>query len=132
MEGPQTAPDVCSSVKAASEEIENNVYSASTKAASQVAGTGVPQIPYHSLLEIGKIFLEGQKKYGLDNWLKGVGDSQYQKERYEHALIHLMKYKEGDTSEAHLAKVAWFCVTQLELERRENSPIKNVCSTYDT
>lgn len=49
----------------------------------------------------------------------GVGDKAYQEERLEHAMLHLLKWKEGDRSEAHLAKVAWFCVTQLELERLE-------------
>lgn len=73
-------------------------------------------IPWYSIQRIGKIFVEGLR-YGRDNWKKGVHDAEYQEERWEHAMVHLIKYKEGDTTEDHLAKVAWFCVTQMELMR---------------
>ena len=88
------------------------------RAKSDIVGTGLTLIPWYSILAIGKIFIEGLR-YGRDNWKKGVGDLQYQEERLEHAMLHLIKWKEGDRTEAHLAKVAWFCVTQLELERLE-------------
>lgn len=90
----------------------------SAKAKSDVVGVGLVLIPWYSILAIGKIFIEGLR-YGRDNWKNGVGDKTYQEERLEHAMLHLLKWKEGDRSEAHLAKVAWFCVTQLELERLE-------------
>ena len=80
--------------------------------------TGLTLIPWYSILAIGKIFVEGLR-YGKNNWKNGVGDKDYQEERLEHALTHFALWKEGDRSEAHLAKVAWFCVTQLELERLE-------------
>lgn len=88
------------------------------KAKTDKVSTGMALIPWHSILAIGKIFVEGLR-YGKDNWKKGVGDKEYQEERLEHALTHFALWKEGDRSEAHLAKVAWFCVTQLELERLE-------------
>lgn len=88
------------------------------KAKTDKVGTGLILIPLYSLLALGKIFLEGLR-YGKDNWKKGINDKEYQEERLEHALLHIIKYKEGDRSEAHLAKVAWFCFTQLELERLE-------------
>jgi hypothetical protein len=91
----------------------------SEKAKTDKVGTGLTMVPMYSVLEIGKIFVEGLR-YGKDNWKKGVNDPDFQEERLEHALLHLMKWKEGDRSEAHLAKVAWFCVVQLELERLEN------------
>lgn len=90
-----------------------------SKAASDKVGTGLLLIPLYSLLAIGKIFIEGLR-YGKDNWKKGVHDKEYQEERLEHALLHLIKYKEGDRTETHLAKIAWFCFTQIELERLEN------------
>lgn len=92
-----------------------------SKANTEQLSLGLDQIPYSSLKEIGRIFLEGEKKYGKDNWKKGVGDKEYQTERWNHALNHLMLYKEGDTSEKHLAKVAWYCVTQLWLESNETN-----------
>jgi hypothetical protein len=102
-----------------------------TKAKSDKVNTGLSLIPFHSLFALGKIFVEGLR-YGKDNWKKGVGDKEYQEERLEHALTHLALWKEGDRSEAHLAKVAWFCFTQLELERLEtiqSSPIYEQSNT---
>ena len=84
-------------------------------AKSDIVGTGLVMIPWYSILAIGRVFIEGLR-YGRDNWKNGVGDKAYQEERLEHAMLHLLKWKE---TEAHLAKVAWFCVTQLELERLE-------------
>jgi hypothetical protein len=84
-------------------------------------GLALDQIPYSSLKAISDIFKEGEKKYGKDNWKKGVNDKDYQIERWNHAVNHLMLFKEGDTSEKHLAKVAWFCITQLWLEQEEKS-----------
>ena len=91
------------------------------KAATDKVGTGLILIPFYSILRIGGIFIEGLR-YGKDNWKKGVNDKEYQEERLEHAMLHLIKWKEGDRTEDHLAKVAWFCVTQMELERLEVKP----------
>lgn len=96
---------------------------AAQAAKSDVVGTGLVLIPWYSILAIGKIFIEGLR-YGRDNWKNGVGDNGYQEERLEHAMLHLLKWKEGDRTEEHLAKVAWFCVTQLELERLEEEKAK--------
>jgi len=90
----------------------------SEKAKTDKSNTGLVLIPFYSILRIGRIFVEGLR-YGRDNWKKGVGDQEFQEERLEHALLHLIKWKEGDRTEDHLAKVAWFCVTQMELERLE-------------
>jgi hypothetical protein len=95
------------------------------------AGSITPQpmmslmdIPYYSLLAISEQFQEGEKgKYGRNNWKKGVCDPEYQRKRNANAIRHLMLWSNGDRSENHLAKVAWFCVTQLELERLERIQI---------
>ena len=105
-------------LKSVSPEIGEKFLKCS-KAASDKVGTGLVLIPLYSLLNLGKIFIEGLR-YGRDNWKKGVNDKEYQEERLEHAILHLIKYKEGDRSEEHLAKVSWFCFTQLDLERLEN------------
>jgi len=89
-----------------------------SKAATDKLGLGLVMVPLYSVFRIGKIFIEGLR-YGRDNWKKGVHDKEYQEERLEHALRHLFLWKEGDRQEDHLAKVAWFCVTQMELERLE-------------
>lgn len=90
----------------------------SVKAKTDKVGSGLVLIPFYSILRLGKIFVEGLR-YGRDNWKKGVGDKEYQEERLEHALLHFIKWKEGDRTEDHLAKVSWFCITQMELERLE-------------
>lgn len=87
---------------------------------TDVLGLGLTLIPFHPLYRIGKIFIEGLR-YGKDNWKKGVNNSDYQEERLEHAMNHLFLWKEGDRTEDHLAKVAWFCLTQMDLERMEKN-----------
>lgn len=91
------------------------------KAATDRVEAGLVLIPFYSVLRLGKIFVEGLR-YGKDNWKKGVHDKEYQEERLEHAMLHLIKWKEGDRTEDHLAKVMWFCTTQMELERLESIP----------
>lgn len=88
-------------------------------AKTEVLGTATHRIPLHSLREISKIIKEGDIKYGRDNALKGVGDKEFQEERLEHAIDHLLRYAQGDTEENHLAKVAWYCIYQLEWLRLE-------------
>lgn len=90
------------------------------------------QIPFEAEKRIGAVFVEGESKYGRDNWKKGTGNKQYQIERANHALKHLKIYihqlttgeeigefKNGEP-EDDLAKVAWFCCTQMEIERLES------------
>lgn len=89
------------------------------KAKTEVLGASLVQIPFEGLEAIGRIFEEGRLKYGLGNWKKAVGDKGFQEERCNHAIRHLMLWANGDRSEAHLAKVAWFCVTQTWNEAQE-------------
>lgn len=88
------------------------------KAKTEELGLGKRYIPRRSLNRIGAIFLEGIPKYGENNWHKGYTDVAWQKERYEHAMEHLLKWYEGDRTEDHLAKVAWFCVVMLEFNEQ--------------
>ena len=126
----QMAPGIGKCRECLKEYFFQGLINAAERAKSDVVGTGLVLIPWYSILAIGKIFIEGLR-YGRDNWKKGVKDPQYQEERLEHAMLHLLKWKEGDRSEAHLAKVAWFCVTQLELERLEcEKQQPNPYSTY--
>jgi len=88
------------------------------KAKTEELAPGVEQVPFEGIEAIGAIFSEGEIKYGVDNWKKGVGDEAYQVERTRHAIRHLMLWANGDRSEPHLAKVGWFCVTQLWTEKQ--------------
>ncbi len=84
---------------------------------SEELAPGVEQIPFEGLEEIGKIFSEGEKKYGLNNWKLQPDNAEYNRERTRHAIRHLMLWANGDRSEPHLAKVAWFCVTTIWREK---------------
>lgn len=77
---------------------------------------------------LGLIFTEGERKHGMDNWRRGVGDKAYQLDRANRALTHLKIYLLrlefgvylGEVGEDDLAKVGWFCITQAETERLEH------------
>lgn len=83
------------------------------------------QIPAMSLRRLGAIFKEGEAKYGKNNWRSASDVIEWQLERANHAMRHLTNYVHqlqfgeciGEPGEDDLAKVAWFCVTQMELER---------------
>lgn len=85
------------------------------------------QIPYEAERRLGLVFNEGVHKYGRGNWCNGVHDKDYQLESANHALKHLKIYVHqlefgedlGEPGEDNLAKVAWFCATQMEIERLE-------------
>jgi len=98
----------------------------SEKAKTEHLGTNLDQIPFEGLEAVGKIFAEGAIKYGRDNWKKGTGDKEYQLERLNHAIRHLMLYANDDRSEAHLAKVAWFCLTQIWHEAQQTKPTPEI------
>jgi hypothetical protein len=87
------------------------------------------EIPHSALVRLGLVFREGAEKYGRGNWRLGVNNKAFQIERLNHAIDHLYKYahsvETGETlsNEDHLAKVIWFCATQIELERLESIPV---------
>lgn len=99
-----------------------------SEAQAHVYATGVKSekvlpfadIPFSAIEALASIFGEGRAKYGKGNWRKGAGNKEYQEERLHHAMRHLGLWASGDRSENHLAKVMWFCVTQIELERVES------------
>lgn len=82
---------------------------------SDKLNTAMNMIPFHALQALGRIFQEGLR-YGRNNWKDGA-DADFVEERLNHAIRHLMLWANGDRDEDHLAKVMWFCVTTLELQR---------------
>lgn len=60
-------------------------------------------IPPCALRRLAKIYTDGAIRYGVDNWRKGMDYS----DTINHAVEHLIRYIEGDTTEDHLAKIAW-------------------------
>ena len=94
-----------------------SVMNQQTAPKTELLSPGVEQIPFEGLEAIGEIFSEGEKKYGLNNWKQQPDNVEYNRERTRHAIRHLMLWANGDRSEPHLAKVAWFCVTTIWREK---------------
>ena len=70
-------------------------------------------------LEVSKHFEEGAKKYGENNWQKGIPTHCY----IDSAIRHYLKYLRGDTDERHdrafcwnLLCCAWTCINKPELD----------------
>lgn len=55
------------------------------------------------LLELSKHFEEGAKKYGENNWQKGLPVNCY----IDSAIRHYLKYRRGDNDEAHDRAFVW-------------------------
>lgn len=70
-------------------------------------------------LEVSKHFEEGAKKYGENNWQKGIPTHCY----IDSAIRHYLKYLRGDTDERHdrafcwnLLCCAWTCINKPEID----------------
>lgn len=55
------------------------------------------------LLEVAKHFEDGAKKYGENNWQKGIPVKCY----IDSAVRHYLKYLRGDTDEPHDRAFVW-------------------------
>jgi hypothetical protein len=72
-------------------------------------------IPLVGLRRLAETCAEGARKYGENNWAKGIPSSNL----LNHTLAHIANYLDGDRTEDHLAHAAWgiFCTMHNE-ERR--------------
>src|SRR5439155_14372890 len=61
-------------------------------------------IPFEFLESIAEVLSAGAVKYGPYNWKRGRKD--FFLDAWNHAFVHLQKFKEGDTSEDHLGHLA--------------------------
>ena len=74
------------------------------------------------LLEVSKHFEEGARKYGPDNWRKGLPLSCY----LDSAIRHYLKYKRGDKDEPHDRAFVWnlmCCIWELDFHRKNKEDI---------
>lgn len=55
------------------------------------------------LLEVSKHFEEGARKYGENNWQKGIPADCYM----DSAIRHYLKYRRGDQDENHARAFVW-------------------------
>jgi len=61
-------------------------------------------IPFEFLEAVAEVLSAGAVKYGPYNWKRGQKD--FFLDAWNHAFVHLQKFKEGDRSENHLAHLA--------------------------
>ena len=71
---------------------------------------GVDQIPPAFLIELGRVYTFGARKYARDNWKLGT----YWHEFYGSALRHLLAWWSGEDDDPesginHLIHAAWNC-----------------------
>ena len=60
-------------------------------------------VPVTALKRVADLYARGAVKYGENNYQKGMPFSRV----YASLFRHLIQFREGDTSEDHLAAVAW-------------------------
>lgn len=67
------------------------------------------------LRRLAETYAEGGKRYGDDNWLKGMPAA----ECLNHCIKHIEQWRSGDRSEDHLAHAAWnlFAIMHFEETR---------------
>ena len=61
-------------------------------------------IPFVFLEAVAEVLTKGAATYGPHNWKRG--DKDFFLDAWNHAFVHLQKFKEGDTGEDHLAHLA--------------------------
>jgi len=61
-------------------------------------------IPFEFLESVARVLSSGAVKYGPYNWKRG--QKQFFLDAWNHAFVHLERFKEGDASEDHLAHLA--------------------------
>lgn len=67
-------------------------------------------LPFYSLLELSKHMEAGAKKYGDENWRKGIPLRTY----LDSAMRHLMKFALGQRDERHDLAAAWNVLCLIE------------------
>ena len=92
-----------------------NLYSALTEFAAHCYSDGEETM----LLEVAKHFENGAKKYGEDNWRKGIPASCY----IDSAIRHYLKYLRGDIDEPHDRAFVWnlmCCIWEVDHHDKDN------------
>src|SRR5712664_3135525 len=61
-------------------------------------------IPFEFLEAVAMVLTAGAARFGDYNWKRG--GKEFFLDAWNHAFVHLQKFKEGDESEEHLAHLA--------------------------
>jgi hypothetical protein len=74
---------------------------------------------YTALLEVAKHYEEGAKKYGPDNWQKGIPVWCY----IDSAIRHYLKHRRGDKDEPHDRAFVWnlmCCIWEVDYHEKDD------------
>lgn len=71
-------------------------------------------LPPAAILRLSKHYEEDAKKYGRNNYQKGIPISSFM----DSALRHMFKYLDGQTDEDHLAAAAFNILGAIQMEER--------------
>ena len=74
-------------------------------------------LPFYAIYEVARVYQEGAKKYGRNNYRKGINLSRY----LDAALRHLMKAGAGFKDEPHFAQAAWNILSLIETKHMIDS-----------
>ena len=77
------------------------------------------------LLEVAKHFEEGAKKYGENNWQKGIPPKCY----IDSAVRHYLKWLRGDKDEPHDRAFVWnlmCCIWEVDYREKEETTVVHV------
>lgn len=93
-----------------------------------VRGTDADLTRYDLISPIGlrrlaETYAEGSRKYGDDNWLKGIPANNL----LNHAIKHIEQWRGGDTSEDHLAHAAWNLFAIMHFEEFMPEMVEGKC-----
>lgn len=103
--------------------IDNFIYSDYNDKSSLLCAARIfvknnyPDLPT-AMLEVAKHFEEGAKKYGENNWKRGLPRSCY----IDSAVRHFMKFLREDTDEPHDRAFLWnlmCCIWQIDEDERK-------------
>ncbi len=103
----------------------NFLYSALSRFAADCYGKDkyyerTTQIESTMLLEVAKHFEEGAKKYGENNWQKGIPPKCY----IDSAVRHYLKWLRGDKDEPHDRAFCWnlmCCIWEVDYREKEEN-----------
>jgi len=75
--------------------------------------------------QIKDVLENGATKEDKENWESLSKDKVYQSFRVKEAITRLSKWNDNPDEEDNLlAKVAWFCISSMEIERREKEELE--------
>ena len=74
-------------------------------------------LPCHAITRLATHFENGSKKYGDDNWRKGIPLNRY----LDSAFRHLYEFMDGQRDEDHAIAAAWNILCLLETEYMINN-----------